>query len=238
MISIGTFDNFNHRGCRRQRLDRTGRRADQRNADDEVAGRGRHRIRPARRSGFASRRFRLGDLSSAQGSALARRQAGDPGRRDFLDRSAEEIQPDVRVVLPPRRQDREDRRTRHQVHFRRPGQSRTADHRRRIAGAAEALLGRHRQPGPQARHLGDDAGAAAGLGPLSHQGIRRGPLGRAGAGQGLLGRAICRSGSARTISTKCASSISATTWWRWKPSRPTRPTGSRENSAKQWATPV
>ena len=34
----------------------------------------------------------------------------------------------------------------------------------------------------------------------------------------------------------CASSSSATIWSRWKLSRPIRPTGSLENSAKQWAT--
>ena len=90
MISIGTFDNFNHRGRRRQGIDRAGRVTDLRNADGAVAGRGRHRIWPARRSRGASRRFLLGDLSAAQGSALARRQAGDAGRRDLLDRDAEE----------------------------------------------------------------------------------------------------------------------------------------------------
>ena len=58
------------------------------------------------------------------------------------------------------------------------GQSRTAAHRRRVAGTAEALLGRHRQPGPQARYLRDDAGAAAGLRPLSYQGVCRGPIGQ------------------------------------------------------------
>jgi microcin C transport system substrate-binding protein len=58
---------------------------------------------------------------------------------------------------------------------------------RRIAGIAEALVGRHRQPGPQARHFRNHAGAAAGLRPLPHQGICRRTVGRAGAGRGLLG---------------------------------------------------
>jgi microcin C transport system substrate-binding protein len=38
---------------------------------------------------------------------------------------------------------------------------------------------------------------------------------------GITGAKSCRSGSARTISTKCASSFSGTMSWRWKPSRPT-----------------
>ena len=75
-------------------------------------------------------------------------------------------------LLSPCREGRKERRSRHQIQLRRPRQSRTADHRRRIAGIAEALLGRHRQPGPQARRLRDHAGAAAGFGPLPHQGIR------------------------------------------------------------------
>ena len=42
--------------------------------------------------------------------------------------------------------------------------------------------------------------------------------------------------SARIISTSCVSSSFATIWSRSRPSRPIRPTGSRENSAKHWAT--
>ena len=37
-----------------------------------------------------SRRFFLGQVSAAQGGALARRQAGDPGGRDLLDQYPEE----------------------------------------------------------------------------------------------------------------------------------------------------
>jgi microcin C transport system substrate-binding protein len=43
---------------------------------------------------------------------------------------------------------RKVRRARHQVHLRRTGKPRIADHRRRSPGAAEALLGRHRRAGP------------------------------------------------------------------------------------------
>ena len=60
----------------------------------------------------------------------------------------------------------------HQVHLRCAGQSRTAADRRPAHDIAEALVGRHRQRRPQARHLRDHAGEAAGLRPLSHQGIR------------------------------------------------------------------
>ena len=98
MISIGTFDNFNIAviGCKG--LDRAGRRHDLRNADDAVAGRDRHRVWLAGGERRASRRFCLGNLSPSQGGTLARRQAGDTGRRDFFDRGAEEKQPDV---MPP-----------------------------------------------------------------------------------------------------------------------------------------
>ena len=95
----------------------------------------------------------------------------------FSIEALKKYSPMYALVLSSRRQIREDRRARYQIHLRCSGKPRTADHRRRIAGIAEALLGRHRQPGPQARHLGDDAGAAAGLRPLSHQGIRRRPVG-------------------------------------------------------------
>ena len=70
-IAIGTFDNFNLAIAGVKGNFAAGGGADQRSADDAFAGRGRHRIWPARRGGRASGRFQLGDLSAAQGSALA-----------------------------------------------------------------------------------------------------------------------------------------------------------------------
>ena len=61
-------------------------------------------------------------------------------------------------------------------------------HRRRSSGAAEALVGRHRRAGAQARCHRDDAGDSAGVGALSHQGVRRRPYHGAGTRQGLLGQ--------------------------------------------------
>ena len=179
MISIGTFDNFNIAvaGVKGSIAPAVG--ADLRNADGTVAGRGRDRIRPARGGGLASRRFFLGDLSPAQGGPLARRQAGDAGGCDLLDRGAEEIQPDVCLVLSPRRQ-----------RPRRPASATSSSPSTppaiancRPSSANSLVLPKHYwegtdSAGPQARHLGDDAGAAAGLRPLSHQGFRRRPLGR------------------------------------------------------------
>ena len=69
------------------------------------------------------------------------------------------------------------RRSRNQVHLRCAGQSRTSADRGPAHGIAEALVGGHRQRRPQARHLRDDAGEAAGLRSLSHQGIRRRTVG-------------------------------------------------------------
>ena len=97
-------------------------------------------------------------------------------------------------LLPPRREGGKDRRARRQVHLRCAGQSRTAADRRPAHDPAEALVGRHRQRRPQARHFRDHAGEAARLRPLPHQGVRRRQDGDAGAGQGLLGprSRLCR----------------------------------------------
>ena len=98
-----------------------------------------------------------------------------------------------------------------------------------ITGAAqrvaEALVGRHRRAGPQARRDRNHAGAAAGVGALSHQGVRRRPVAGARTGEGLLGPRICPTASARTISTNSATNSSATTSSGARPSRPTSSTG-------------
>ena len=54
-------------------------------------------------------------------------------------------------LLPPRHQGGEDRRARHHVHVRRPGQSRTAADRRPAQRAAEALVGGDRRIRQEAR---------------------------------------------------------------------------------------
>ena len=95
--------------------------------------------------------------------------------------------PQYSRLLPSRREGGKDRRARYQIHLRCARQPRASADRRPADGAAEALVGRHRQRRPQARHLRHDAGEAARLRCLPHQGIRRRTLDRAGAGEGLLG---------------------------------------------------
>ena len=65
---------------------------------------------------FASVTYRL-----RADARMARRQAGDGGRRDLLVRDLQEAQPDVLGLLPARDQGREDRRARGHLHLRQPG---------------------------------------------------------------------------------------------------------------------
>ena len=169
---------------------------------------------------------------------MARRQAGHGGRRDLLAGCAQEAsarctRPTIsHVVKAEKVGEREVKFT-----FDAPGNRELPTDRRRTHGAAEALVGRHRRAGPQARRLRDHAGEAAGLRPLPDQGIRRRPVGRAGAGQGLLGREPAGSVSGRTISTRCASNISATTIVALEAFKADQADWMRgEFSAKQWAT--
>ena len=226
MISIGTFDNFNLavagiKGSLAPAATLIYETLMTKSQDEVVTEYGL-----LAEAVGSSRRLLLGHLPPAQGGAVARWQAGHAGGRDLLDRYLEAVQPDVRLLLPARRQGREGRRARYQVHLRRSGKSRTADHRRSAPGTAQALVGRHRQPGPQARHLGNHTGAAAGLRPLSDQGVRRSSLGHPRAREGLLGRDRFRHRWERTISTSCASSSFATIWSRWKRSRRIKRIGS------------
>ena len=87
MISIGTFDNFNIAvaGVKGSIAPAAALIYEtlMTRSQDEVAT----EYGLLAEAAVASRRFCLGDLSSSQGGALARRQAGDAGGRDFLDRT-------------------------------------------------------------------------------------------------------------------------------------------------------
>ncbi len=104
------------------------------------------------------------------------------------------------------------RRARDQLHLRRPGQSRAADHRRPIA----TVLPKHWWEGTDSQGRKRDISAttletAAGLGTLPDQGIRRRAFARRWSGcKDYWGDKIPTSMSARTISTNCAMSFSAT----------------------------
>ena len=129
-----------------------------------------------------------------------------------------------------------DRRSRRHLHVRRPRQPRTAADRRPAHRAAEALVGRHRRGRQEARRRRDHARAAARQRRLSDQGVRRRPHHRLRAGARTIGARTSTSTSAATISTSCASNISATRPSRSKRSRPTQIDWRTENSAKNWAT--
>ena len=118
---------------------------------------------------------------------MARRQAGDTRRRHFLAAGVPEEPPDAVGLLPARHQSRADRRARGHLHVRWSRQSRAAADRRPAHRAAEALVGRDRCVGQEARRDGHYARAAARLRRVPHQGVRRRPHGRLRAREGLLG---------------------------------------------------
>ena len=169
---------------------------------------------------------------------MARRQAGDAGGRDLLARCLQEISSAIFGLLPPRREGGKDRRSRHQVHLRCAGQPRTAADRGPAHRAAEALVGRHRQRRPQARHLRDDAGEAARLRPLSHQGIRRRAVGHAGAGQGLLGPRSRRQYRAQQFRRAALRIFPRLDRWRSRPSRAIRSTGAPKTAPRTGRRPT
>ena len=162
---------FQPRGHGRKRHARNRRQLHLRHAADPVARRGVHRVRTARRSRQPSGRLLIRFVPPARGGAVARRQAGHARRRNFFVRSLQEKQPAVRRLLSSRRQGGEIRRPRSDLHIRFARQPRTAPDRRPAYGAAEALVGRHRQKRQPARHQCDHARAAARQRCVPHQGI-------------------------------------------------------------------
>ena len=93
--------------------------------------------------------------------------------------------------------------------------------------------------GPQARHVRDHAGEAAGLGPLPHQGVRRRPIADAGAGQGILGQAICLSSIGQQQFRRAALRIlPRRRRRRSRLSRPTRSTGAPRTAPRNGRRPT
>ncbi len=188
---------FQHGRGGREGQYRRRHRPDLRHADGAGLRRSLDRIRAARRCGEPSRRPFVRRLSAEPAGEVARRQAGDPGRRDLLVRRIQEEQPVLRRLLQPCGQGREDRRARGHLHVRRAGQPRAAADRRPAQRAAEALVGRPRPQRQQARRDRDHARAAARLRSLSHQGLRGRAPHRLRARQGLLGQGPAREHRAR-----------------------------------------
>jgi hypothetical protein len=142
---------FQHRGGRHQGQHRGRGDPDLRNADGEVAGRDRHRIRPAGGSrahpdDFSWVIYRL--------RKEARWHDGKPVTPEDVMFSLETLKklspfyaPITATWSRPRSQASATSSSPSTVR-----EPRIADHRRRSPGSAEALLGRHRRSGPQARH--------------------------------------------------------------------------------------
>ena len=84
---------------------------------------------------------------------------------------------------------RADRRARGHLHVRRSRQSRAAADRRPAHRAAEALVGRDRCLGQEARRDGHHARTAAWLRRVPHQGVRRRPHGRVTSASRITGLA-------------------------------------------------
>ena len=227
MIAIGTFDNFNIvvSGVKGSLAPAVGLIYE--TLTTRSLGRGRDVLWLARGSGRLSGRFFLGQVSAAQRGALARRQAGDAGRRDLLVRRAEEEQPDVHRLLPARRQGGEDRRTRGQIHLRCSGKPRTAEHRRRSHRCCRSIGGK----APTAKASKRDISATTlekplGSGPYR---IKEFVAGRSV----VLERVKDYWGKDLPVQIgpnnfdELRFEFFRDNWSRWRPSRPIRPTGSR-----------
>ena len=145
-------------------------------------------------------------------------------------------QPAARRLLPARDQGGEDRRARGHLHLRRAGQPRTAADRRPAAGAAEALVGRHRQVRQEARRDADHAGAAARLRPLPDQGLRARPHASSTRGSPTIGARTSTSTSAATISTQIRFEYFRDSTVALEAFKGDQVDWRTENSAKNWAT--
>ena len=163
--------------------------------------------------------------------ACGRRRSGMTAsrsrRRTWSGRStcSRSYNPQPGLLLPARRQGREDRRARGDLHLRRDGQPRAAAHRRPAAHPAEALVGGHRRQG-QASATSPRARSSRRSAPGPTRSSRSSRRGRSSTSAcPTTGARTCRSISAPTISTRSATSISATRRSSSRPSRPTSSTG-------------
>ena len=92
--------------------------------------------------------------------------------------------------------------------------------------------------GKQARHRRDHARAAARLRRLPDQGVRRRPHRSSTSACRTIGARTSTSMSAATISTRCATNISATRRSRSKPSRPISSTGAPRTAPRTGRPPT
>ena len=171
--------------------------------------------------------------------ANARWHDGKPVTPDDVIFSFERVeaeQPAARRLLPPRDQGGKDRRARGHLHLRRGRQPRAAADRRPAAGAAEALVGRHRQERQQARRDADHARAAARLRPLPAQGFRARPHHRLREGRRTTGARTSTSPSAPTISTQIRYEYFRDSTVALEAFKGDQVDWRTENSAKNWAT--
>ena len=148
----------------------------------------------------------------------------------------QEKQPAARRLLPPCRQGRKNRRSRGHLHLRRPGQPRTAADRRRAHGPAQALVGGHRQERQEARHRRQPRSSRrSAAAPIASR-ISRPAAPSSTSASRIIGARTSTSISAATISTSCASNISATRTVALEAFKADTVDWRTENSAKNWAT--
>ena len=175
LVALGTFDNFNQiiAGLKGLFAAAAGTICDTLMAP--VARRSVDPLRADRGSGQSPPELCVHLLSLARRRSPPRRQA-DYGRgRDLFLRGLQEIQPLHRRLLPRRREGRAERRARGHFHSRCPRQSGNAGDPRATQSTAQALVGRKRRVGQEARHRRNHARAAARQWRLPHQGIRPRP---------------------------------------------------------------
>ena len=235
-IAFGTFDNFNSVVVRREGQLASGTELITETlmtaALDEVSTEyGLLAEAVSHPDDFASVTYRL--------RAKARWHDGKPVTADDVIFSFDVVQERTartRRLLPPCHQGGEDRRARDHLHLRRAGQPRTAADRRPAAGAAEALVGRHRQVRQETRRHADHARAAARQRAIPHQGIRARPHARLRDASTTIGARISTSTSARDNFDEIRYEYFRDSTVALEAFKADQVDWRTENSAKNWAT--
>ncbi len=117
--------------------------------------------------------------------------------------------------------------------FSREGQPRIAADHRPASGPAQALVDRQRMRTGKPRNIQETTlEVPLGSGPYAVADVKPGASIAAEAGRATIGARTCRSISARIISTRSRSSISAMPMWRSRPSRATSTIGASRTAPR------
>ena len=199
---------------------------------DRLPGRAVHRVRAAGRIHRHGGGSIVGSVHAARGGPLARRPAGDGGRRDLDRRDPDDEGSSVLSSLLCGHLQRLANGAAHrQVRLRRHREPRASADRRADRGPAEALLGRARirihHPRSTSRQR-----------PLPHRGGRARPVDHARARARLLGPRPSPSTGGRTTSTSSATTTTATPPSRSRHSRPARSTSAARTIRRNGGPPT